>query len=70
MIFFLEETDMRCGNCGAEREYGDVCCESQAANQGRLHATCSHEPPPMSDHLRAIYDAAASTVLAECQQAN
>jgi hypothetical protein len=36
-----------CGHCGATRETGDVCCVAQARNQGAIHATCTHEPPPM-----------------------
>jgi hypothetical protein len=50
---------MCCGYCGAERERGDVCCPGQAANQGRLHATCTHPPPEdLTPAWLALYEEA------------
>jgi len=50
---------MRCGNCGSLRAEGEVCCAAQAANQGRLHATCNHPAPDMPADWLAIYLSAA-----------
>lgn len=56
---------MRCPHCHAERETGDVCCAAQAAHQGRLHATCTHEPPPMPAEWLPIYEAGMAAGAAE-----
>ena len=55
---------MRCGYCKAYRETGKVCCLEQAANQGRLHADCDHDPPAgLAGGLLAAYLAAARGVV-------
>jgi hypothetical protein len=50
-------TTQTCGHCHQQREIGDVCCVAQARNQGRLHATCTHEPPPMPSEWLSEYEA-------------
>jgi hypothetical protein len=54
---------MNCGHCGKTREPGDVCCIAQAKNQGRIHAMCNHEPPPMAEDLLIVYRQAAESEL-------
>lgn len=51
-------TQQICGKCGSIRETGDVCCIAQAKNQGAIHATCSHDPPPMPEEWLIVYLAA------------
>ena len=56
-----------CGHCGTPRENGDVCCEQQARNQGRIHATCSHEPPPMPPEWLPAWNAGQDEAIAEME---